>query len=88
MIDIVPGVRYWPNCLDPNAQRELLQAVQEVIAAAPLFTPCMPRSGKPLSVRMTSCGALGWVTDAGGLSVPGLPPGDAIGMASDSGAGP
>ena len=23
----------------------------------------MPRTGKPMSVRMTNCGALGWVTD-------------------------
>jgi len=30
---------------------------------APLFTPTMPRSGKPMSVRMTNCGPLGWVTD-------------------------
>jgi len=34
-----------------------------VIAAAPLYTPRMPRSGKPMSVKMTNCGALGWVTD-------------------------
>ena len=31
--------------------------------AAPLFTPAMPRTGKEMSVRMTNCGALGWVTD-------------------------
>jgi alkylated DNA repair protein (DNA oxidative demethylase) len=30
---------------------------------APLFTPTMPRSGKEMSVRMTNCGPLGWVTD-------------------------
>ena len=34
-----------------------------IIAQAPLFTPTMPRSGKPMSVRMTNCGPLGWVTD-------------------------
>ncbi|MGO4836120.1 alpha-ketoglutarate-dependent dioxygenase AlkB, partial [Rhizobiaceae sp. 2RAB30] len=28
-----------------------------------LYTPVMPRSGKPMSVRMTNCGSLGWVTD-------------------------
>jgi alkylated DNA repair protein (DNA oxidative demethylase) len=33
---------------------------------APLFTPTMPRSGKPMSVRMTNCGPLGWVTDKEG----------------------
>ncbi len=25
--------------------------------------PQMPRTGKPMSVRMTNCGSLGWVTD-------------------------
>ncbi len=30
---------------------------------APLFVPVMPGTGKPMSVRMTNCGSLGWVTD-------------------------
>jgi alkylated DNA repair protein (DNA oxidative demethylase) len=38
--------------------------VRAVIAAAPLYVPRMPRSGQPMSVTMTNCGALGWVTDA------------------------
>jgi alkylated DNA repair protein (DNA oxidative demethylase) len=41
----------------------LLAAIREVVAGAPLFTPTMPRSGTPMSVRMTNCGPLGWVTD-------------------------
>jgi alkylated DNA repair protein (DNA oxidative demethylase) len=40
-----------------------LRALRTVIAKAPLFTPTMPRSGNPMSVRMTNCGPLGWVTD-------------------------
>jgi alkylated DNA repair protein (DNA oxidative demethylase) len=44
-------------------QVALLQAIRAVIEEAPLFTPTMPRSGKPMSVRMTNCGPLGWVTD-------------------------
>jgi alkylated DNA repair protein (DNA oxidative demethylase) len=40
-----------------------LAEIRRVIAEAPLFTPTMPRSGKPMSVRMTNCGPLGWVTD-------------------------
>ena len=66
MIEIIPGVQYWPNYLDRDAQRDLLGDVNAVIARAPLFTPRMPRSGKPLSVRMTSCGALGWMSDEEG----------------------
>ena len=53
-----------PAYLDRAAQHELLAAVRAVIAAAPLYVPRMPRSGKPMSVQMTNCGALGWVTDA------------------------
>ena len=34
--------------------------------AAPLFTPRMPRTGKPFSVRMTNSGPLGWVSDVEG----------------------
>ena len=28
-----------------------------------MCVPAMPRTGKPMSVRMTNCGVLGWVTD-------------------------
>ena len=44
-------------------QVALLRALRAVMDEAPLFTPTMPRSGKPMSVRMTNCGPLGWVTD-------------------------
>jgi alkylated DNA repair protein (DNA oxidative demethylase) len=37
-----------------------------VIDEAPLYTPRMPRSGKPMSVKMTNCGPLGWMTDEAG----------------------
>src|SRR4030095_7077451 len=45
-------------------QDDLLAALRAVIAAAPLYLPRMPGSGKPMSVMMTNCGPLGWVTDA------------------------
>jgi alkylated DNA repair protein (DNA oxidative demethylase) len=57
------GVHYFPQRLDREAQEALLGALRRVIAEAPLFTPTMPRSGNPMSVRMTNCGPLGWVTD-------------------------
>ena len=37
--------------------------IRAIVAEAPLFTPQMPKTGKEMSVRMTNCGALGWVTD-------------------------
>ena len=57
------GMKYFPQRLDRAAQNALLAALRRVIAEAPLFTPTMPRSGNPMSVRMTNCGPLGWVTD-------------------------
>lgn len=63
MLEIEPGVRLYRGCLDPSAQEELARDMEQVIARAPLFTPRMPRSGKAFSVRMTNCGALGWVSD-------------------------
>jgi DNA oxidative demethylase len=55
--------RYFPLKLDAVAQKALLSELRAVVAAAPLFTPTMPRTGNPMSVRMTNCGPLGWVTD-------------------------
>lgn len=60
------GFEYYPAYLGLAAQKQLASAVAEVIAVAPLFVPAMPRTGKPLSVRMTNCGQLGWVTDKAG----------------------
>jgi alkylated DNA repair protein (DNA oxidative demethylase) len=56
------GLRLLPHFLEEAAQAAVLEAVRGVVAAAPLYTPAMPRTGRPLSVRMTNCGPLGWVT--------------------------
>lgn len=68
------GLRFVPGYLDRTAQSALLAAVRAVIAAAPLYTPRMPKSGKPMSVRMTNCGPLGWVTDEAGYRYQPLHP--------------
>lgn len=60
------GFRHLPGYLDGAAQLALLAAVRAIVAEAPLYTPAMPGSGRPLSVRMTNCGPLGWVTDKTG----------------------
>lgn len=52
--------------LTPAEQAALLADIRHVIARAPLFTPTMPRTGKPFSVAMTNCGPLGWVSDKEG----------------------
>ena len=63
MAGLPEGVRYLPGHLDRPAQENLLERIREVVAQAPLFVPQMPGTGKPMSVRMTNCGPLGWVTD-------------------------
>lgn len=60
------GLCHLPAYLDAARQRELADAIRHVIAAAPLYAPTMPRTGKPFSVRMTNCGPLGWVSDKAG----------------------
>jgi alkylated DNA repair protein (DNA oxidative demethylase) len=61
-----PGFRYVPGYLSPDEQQKVWAAIRHVLEAAPLFSPRMPRSGKPLSVRMSNCGPLGWVSDVAG----------------------
>lgn len=61
----VKGVPVWRGLLSAGRQAELLDAVLAVAEAAPFVTPITP-SGKAMSVGMTSCGALGWVTDRRG----------------------
>lgn len=57
------GVRHIPGWLDRAAQEALLEEVRAIVGEAPLFVPVMPRTGREMSVRMTNCGPLGWVTD-------------------------
>ena len=63
MLVLPKGVRHIPGCLSTDDQRALVEDIRRVVATAPLFTPRMPRTGKEMSVRMTNCGSLGWVTD-------------------------
>ena len=58
-----PGIRYLPGHFDGAAQAALVEDIRRVVEAAPLYTPAMPKTGKEMSVRMTNCGELGWVTD-------------------------
>lgn len=62
-ISLSPGLRYLPGRLARDEQEELVEIIRGVVAEAPLYVPVMPGSGRPMSVRMTNCGPLGWVTD-------------------------
>lgn len=65
-LELAPGCLWWPGLLDRSQQEALLSQVEEGLAQAPLFTPCMPRTGQPFSVRMSNFGPLGWVSDVDG----------------------
>ena len=57
------GISFFPQYFDAGAQAALVEAIRAAAQAAPLFTPEMPKTGKPFSVRMTNMGSLGWVSD-------------------------
>jgi DNA oxidative demethylase len=61
--DLPEGVTFYPGWFGTDQQRALVEAVRDVVRQAPLFTLVMPKTGTPMSVRMTNCGQLGWVTD-------------------------
>ncbi len=63
MQELPEGIRHIPGYLDRPAQDALVAEIRQAVAEAPLYTPAMPRTGKEMSVRMTNCGMLGWVTD-------------------------
>lgn len=62
MQDLPNGAKWVPQCLSRQEQEALLSEIREIAVISPLFVPKMPRTGKPMSVRMTNCGPLGWVT--------------------------
>ncbi|MGV6805443.1 MAG: alpha-ketoglutarate-dependent dioxygenase AlkB family protein [Ruegeria sp.] len=51
--------------LDSAAQQQVVVALRPILKAAPLFNPSTA-SGRKMSVRMTSAGGLGWVSDTAG----------------------
>jgi alkylated DNA repair protein (DNA oxidative demethylase) len=60
------GLSFYPGYLDRAEQAAMLAALDKIFAAAPLFTPRMPKSGRPFTVRMSNCGELGWISDEAG----------------------
>ena len=87
-VSIAPGVDYFPGFLDRAAQEALRDEVLAILKVAPPFRPRMPRTGKPLSVLMSNCGPLGWVSDEAGYRYQPTHPGDRTPMAGDAAAAP
>lgn len=61
----VDGLKLLHGHLDPEAADAVLADLRALLPDAPLMRPMAPW-GKPLTVRMTNAGALGWVTDRDG----------------------
>lgn len=59
------GVALFKEALDQGAQERMVEDLRDVVRLAPFFQPETPR-GKKMSVRMTSAGRLGWVSDRRG----------------------
>jgi alkylated DNA repair protein (DNA oxidative demethylase) len=62
-----PGFRLLPGRLSLSEQRSLAEAVLEAAQAAPFYDPVTPW-GKPMRVRNTNMGALGWTTGPQGYA--------------------
>ncbi|NDR57473.1 alpha-ketoglutarate-dependent dioxygenase AlkB [Aliiruegeria sabulilitoris] len=61
----IRGVSIFQGLLDSAAQMEMVAALREVARMAPFFRPVTSR-GQSMSVRMTSAGQVGWVSDRRG----------------------
>ncbi len=68
------GMKHIPGFLGEAAQKDLVAKLRGAVADAPLFQPVMPRTGRPLSVKMTNFGTLGWVSDRSGYRYQPLHP--------------
>lgn len=65
-MELEPGLFLYSGYYDRSAQADLRDMLRTLVDAAPLFQPIMPKTGKPLSVKMSNCGPLGWVADRAG----------------------
>jgi alkylated DNA repair protein (DNA oxidative demethylase) len=61
----IRGVSLYQGFLDRQEQERMVGDLRAVVAAAPLFQP-ETRRGQKMSVRMTSAGSVGWVSDRRG----------------------
>ena len=61
----VRGFDFHKYLLDVQTQQQIVAQLRDVLSKAPLFRPMTPY-GKPMSVRMTSAGSVGWYADRSG----------------------
>lgn len=65
-MELQPGLFLFSGYFDRPSQEALSEEIRALVKTAPLFQPKMPKTGKPLSVKMSNCGSLGWVADKQG----------------------
>jgi DNA oxidative demethylase len=63
---MIEGFRFLPEYFPPAAQKALATEILSILETNPLYRGSMPRTGKPMSVRNTNLGPLGWVSDIKG----------------------
>ncbi len=63
MVNFPAGFHCLPAYISGDDEAALLDEVRTILACAPLFEQSMPKTGVPLSVRMSNAGAYGWVAD-------------------------
>jgi len=63
---MIAGFRFLPEYFSPVRQRALVAEVLDLLDDCPLYRGAMPRTGRPLSVRNSNLGPLGWVSDIAG----------------------
>lgn len=63
---MIEGFRFLPEYFHPEQQRALVAEVLGLLEDCPLYRGAMPRTGRPLSVRNSNLGPLGWVSDIRG----------------------
>ncbi|MEM0924168.1 MAG: alpha-ketoglutarate-dependent dioxygenase AlkB [Pseudomonadota bacterium] len=63
-VDTIRGFEIHREYLDADAQLQIAEACRGVIRQAPFLRP-VTAWGKPMSVRMTSAGRVGWVIERG-----------------------
>lgn len=61
----IRGFEIYKGYLSLKDQSDLVDELRRVVTKAPLFSPLTP-SGRKMSVRMTSAGRYGWVSDRRG----------------------
>lgn len=61
----IRGIDIYKEYLTPDRQAELVDDIRQVVRHAPFAHPVTP-GGRRMSVKMTSAGRFGWVTDQSG----------------------